>query len=72
MFFLKYESLFQSINKKSNAMLLFLIANVSIVSAQITTSGSETKANTTTTNSQQHARVAMDGSGNYLIVWESE
>ena len=72
MSFLNNESSFLERSIKSNILLLFLIVNVSVLSAQITTSGSETKANTTTTNSQQHARVAMDGSGNYLIVWESD
>ena len=50
-------------------LLLFAIANISF--AQLVTSGSETLANSTATNDQQHPKVAMDASGNFVIVWES-
>ena len=48
------------------ASMLFGVAN-----AQIAPQGSETVANTTVVNSQQHAGVAMDSTGNYVVVWES-
>ena len=40
------------------------------LSAQVTASGTETQVNTTTANSQQRPDVAMDTSGNYVVVWE--
>jgi hypothetical protein len=34
--------------------------------------GSETKANTTTANSQSNPSAAMDGNGNFFITWQSD
>ncbi|MEM6804667.1 MAG: hypothetical protein AAF696_24940, partial [Bacteroidota bacterium] len=39
--------------------------------AQITASGTETQINTTSNLSQQKPDVAMDSTGNYVVVWES-
>ena len=34
--------------------------------------GSEFRVNTTTTNTQEDSKIAMDGSGNFVIVWEGD
>ena len=39
--------------------------------AQMTLSGSETLVNSTTSGNQSRPEVAMDASGNYVVVWES-
>lgn len=42
-----------------------------IVSAQTARLGAEFRVNTYTTGYQRHARVAVDGSNRYVVVWES-
>ncbi|MBL4708666.1 MAG: SprB repeat-containing protein, partial [Flavobacteriales bacterium] len=66
------DSKFFGLLQKSNIMLLFLFLSSSILSAQIVNIGGDTLVNTTTVNSQQNAKVAMDDDGNYLVVWESD
>ncbi|MCB0524885.1 MAG: T9SS type A sorting domain-containing protein [Lewinellaceae bacterium] len=50
---------------------LFAVMMPGFISAQITLSGTEIQANTSSSNSQQWLAVAMDTSGNYAVVWES-
>ena len=51
--------------------LSFLMTATNFYS-QISTSGSETIVNTTTANDQKEPAVAMDSSGNYVVVWSSQ
>lgn len=51
-------------------LLLMIIPN-NRMQAQISPSGSETIVNTTTAGTQQNPAVAMDSSGNFIVVWES-
>jgi hypothetical protein len=64
-------------NLKANALslivgLVFLFGAPSVYSQLVSSTG-ETLVNTTTTDStQQNCAVAMDTSGRYVVVWESE
>ena len=40
--------------------------------SQVSSSGSETRVNTTTANDQQRAEVAVAPNGDYVVVWQSE
>ena len=50
---------------------MFLVSMTNTIYAQLTPSGSETVVNSTTVNNQQRPNIAMDNSGNYVVVWES-
>ncbi len=52
-------------------LILLLLMPVTPVMAQMDVSGSETRTNVTTANSQQQVDVASNGSGNFVVVWES-
>jgi len=54
------------------AVLGFVAFSTGISSAQVSLSGSETKANGTTSNRQLRPAVAQDSSGKFVIAWESE
>ncbi|MCR9172524.1 MAG: HYR domain-containing protein, partial [bacterium] len=54
------------------AFLTALLLATNPVSAQLTVGNTETLVNTTTASTQQSPAVAMDTSGKYVVVWESE
>ena len=63
---------------KKNKLTKFLFIGLCLTifsldaTAQMTLVGSETLSNTTTANDQKEVATAMDGSGNYIVVWASE
>ena len=54
------------------AFLSALLFSTHTVSAQLTVANTETLVNSTTASTQQAPAVAMDTSGRYAVVWESE
>ena len=54
------------------AIILFTSVMVENASAQILAYGAETIVNTTTAGNQSDPAIAMDASGNYVVVWASE
>ena len=57
---------------KALSIILYLSLLSFNAKSQLTTNGSETVANTTTSNNQQRPAIAMDANGNYIVVWESQ
>ncbi len=59
-------------NQYINAGVTLLLGLMSTLGySQVTANGSETLVNTTTADNQQRPEMAMDTSGNYVVVWES-
>ena len=52
-------------------MLFAMLLSATASWGQPVGSGAEQQVNTTTTNSQKFPRTAMDGNGNFAVVWES-
>ena len=68
---IKKKQMTQTQSLKTTLILILFVQLTVNSFAQLATSGSETVANTTTSNNQQRPAVAMDGSGKYIVAWES-
>lgn len=56
--------------KKSICIWVWMLLSVPYVFGQLTAIGTEVQVNTTTVNKQQNPDVAINNSGDYVVVWE--
>lgn len=58
--------------KNSICIVVWILLSIPYVFGQLSTLGIETQVNTTTTNNQQNPDIAINDSGNYIVVWEQQ